>query len=108
MRKNSIVFALLATSFSLSACSPAPSQSWAGYVEGEYLYISSPLGGRIETLSVQAGQDVAQNAALFSLDKEAETANSEEANARAQAAKAQALNAEKGKRQEEIAPYVWR
>ena len=103
MRKNAIVLALLATTFTLSACSPTPSKSWSGYVEGEYLYISSPLGGRIESLNVQAGQDVAQNAALFSLDKEAENANVEEATARAQAAKAQALNTEKGKRQEEIA-----
>lgn len=103
MRKNAIVLALLATTFTLSACSPTPSKSWSGYVEGEYLYISSPLGGRIESLNVQAGQDVAQHAALFSLDKEAEIANVEEATARAQAAKAQALNTEKGKRQEEIA-----
>jgi HlyD family secretion protein len=103
MRKNTLVLALLAASFTLSACSPPPSKSWSGYVEGEYLYIASPLGGRIESLNVQAGQDVAQNAALFSLDKEAENANVEEATARAQAAKAQALNTEKGKRQEEIA-----
>ncbi|MBR7801381.1 HlyD family secretion protein [Undibacterium fentianense] len=103
MRKTIIVFALSAVFFTLSACTPSPSKSWVGYVEGEYLYISSPLGGRIETLNVLAGQEVAQNAPLFSLDKEAETANIEEANARAKAARALSSNTEKGKRTEEIA-----
>lgn len=92
-----------ATVLAVSACSAPTTSSWTGYVEGEYLYISSPLGGRIEQLQVQAGQEVTQQAPLFTLDKEAELASVEEANARALAAKAQALNTEKGKRQEEIA-----
>ena len=87
----------------LSACQQQPNNGWTGYVEGEYLYISSPLGGRIEQLHVQAGQEVQKDSALFSLDKEAEIANIDEAKARALAAKAQALNTEKGKRKEEIA-----
>ena len=64
-----------ATVLTLSACSAPTSSSWTGYVEGEYLYISSPLGGRIEQLQVQAGQEVTQQAPLFTLDKEAELDN---------------------------------
>jgi HlyD family secretion protein len=93
----------LLLSFSLSACKPALNPGWSGYVEGDYLYLSSPIAGRIETLSVAAGQQVKQTAPLFSLDKEMELASHDEAAARALSAKAQAANTEKGKRREEIA-----
>lgn len=87
----------------LSACQPSPSNNWSGYVEGDYLYLSAPLGGRIEQLAVQAGQHVEANAFLFQLDKEAEDASREEVAARLVAAQAQAENVTKGRRQEELA-----
>jgi HlyD family secretion protein len=88
---------------SLAACQPTPSTSWSGYVEGEYLYLSAPIGGRIDKLGVTAGQQVDANAFLFQLDKEAEEASREEVAARLIVAKAQAANASKGRRQDELA-----
>jgi HlyD family secretion protein len=88
---------------SLTACQPTPSTGWSGYVEGEYLYLSAPIGGRIDKLGVTAGQQVEANAFLFQLDKEAEEASREEVAARLAAAKAQAENASKGRRQDELA-----
>lgn len=87
----------------LSACQPSTPQVWSGYVEGEYLYLSAPIGGRIEKLAVNAGQTVAADTFLFQLDSEAEDANREESAARVRAAKAQADNTSKGRRRDELA-----
>ncbi len=87
----------------ISACKPVPTNAWSGYVEGDYLYLAAPIGGRIESLSVAAGQQVSKGAPLFSLDKEIEDASRDEAAARAISARAQATNADKGKRREELA-----
>ena len=55
------------------------------------------------TLAVEAGQQVARGAALFSLEAEAEQAARDEANARLSAARSQAQDADKGKREVEVA-----
>lgn len=94
---------LIFASLSLVACKPAPTTTWSGYVEGDYLYIAAPIAGRIETMNVSAGQAVTKGAPLFALEKELESASRDEAAARALAAKAQASNTDKGKRHEEIA-----
>lgn len=60
---------LLATS-----CSKEKQTSLQGYVEGEYLLVSSPLAGTLETLSVRRGDQVDQGAPLFSLEQNFELA----------------------------------
>jgi HlyD family secretion protein len=87
----------------LSACAEKPQQNWSGYVEGDYLYIASPIAGRIEQMSVIAGQQVAKAAPLFVLDKDLEELSRAEAQARLLSAQAQASNIETGRRKEEIA-----
>lgn len=87
----------------LAACQPAARGGWSGYAEGEYVYVAAPLAGRLETLDVHAGQDVARGALLFALDDEAERAARDEALARARSAQAQAANTETGRRREEVA-----
>ncbi len=87
----------------LAACQAPPPPSWSGYVEAEYLYISAPIGGKIDRIMVEAGQEVAANSLLFKLDQEAEEASSAEAQARVAAAQALLANASKGRRKEEIA-----
>ncbi|MFZ6720937.1 HlyD family secretion protein [Undibacterium sp. Ji49W] len=87
----------------LSACKDKIATGWSGYAEGEYVYISAPLGGRLDQIRVQAGQQVSKDAPLFSLDAEVENAARDEAQARLLSARAQASNTEKGRRSEEIA-----
>ncbi len=87
----------------LAGCSEPPTPSWSGYAEGDYVYIAAPLAGRIESVAVQAGRAVAQNAMLFTLDAEAERGASDEAAARLAGASAQAANLDKGRRTDEIA-----
>ena len=87
----------------VAACSPPAPTGWSGYAEGDYLYIAPSLAGRLQTLSVQAGQQVAAGAPLFALDNESEQAAQAEAAARLAGARAQAANLDTGRRGEEIA-----
>lgn len=95
--------ALLSTAAFLAACTPAPSTAWSGYAEGDYLYLSSALGGNLVSLNVRAGEQVAAGAALFALDSDTEQAAVREAQARQAVAQAQASNLDKGRRQDELA-----
>lgn len=87
----------------LAACSRPPDSGWSGYVEGDYVYLSSPVGGTLQTLSVRRGQVVDAGAPLFKLESDSETAAREEAAARLAGARAQAANTTKGRRPDEIA-----
>jgi HlyD family secretion protein len=40
----------------VGGCSDPPKNRFQGYVEGEFVYVASPLAGQLETLSVQRGQ----------------------------------------------------
>lgn len=94
---------LIAAAAWLAGCTePAPS-GWAGYAEGDYVYVAAPLPGRLEQLFVQPGQAVAAGAPLFRLDAEAEGAARDEARARVNSAQAQAANLGRGRRQQEVA-----
>lgn len=86
-----------------AACTPAPPPAWSGYVEGDYVYVASPLGGSLQQLAVHRGQAVHGGAPLFTLESESERAASDEAAARMAAAQAQAEDAAKGRRPAEVA-----
>jgi HlyD family secretion protein len=78
----------------LAGCRKAPDDRVQGYVEGEFVYVSSPLAGTVEKLAVQRGQQVAAAAPLFALDGTMELA------ARDQAQAALVLSEAEYKRQE--------
>lgn len=87
----------------LWACQPPVASGWSGYVEGEYVYVSAPLGGTLSQVNVRAGDQAVKDMALFSLESVSEQAARLEAEARLARANAQQSNAGKGKRTEEIA-----
>jgi HlyD family secretion protein len=87
----------------VTGCSDKPAASWTGYAEGDYVYVSSPLAGRLDSIAVKAGQTLEQGALLFVLDSESEQAAQQEAAARLHAAQALASNLDTGKRREEVA-----
>ena len=60
--------ALLAGAAALGACGSKADPAWAGYVEGEYVYVASPIAGALTTLAVQRGDEVKRGAPLFALD----------------------------------------
>lgn len=67
---------------SFAGCRPAPDDDRVqGYVEGEFVYVSSPLPGTIEALAVQRGQQVKAAAPLFALDATVQAAARDQARA---------------------------
>jgi HlyD family secretion protein len=97
-----LVLAALAGASLLAGCHRAERDSVQGYVEGEFVYVASPLAGALETLSVQRGAQVAANDPLFSLECGAETAARAQATKRLDQGLAQLEDARKGKRPPEI------
>lgn len=87
----------------LLGCKRPPSNLLQGYVEGEFVYVSSPLGGKLTKLNVQRGAQVKAGDVLFELENVAETAARDEASHRLQQAKNTLADAQKGKRPTEIA-----
>ncbi len=75
---------------------PADADVLSGYVEGEALYLSSPLPGAVTSLSVARGQRVAANAPLFSVDARATQAQKLQAQAQIDQTLAQVRTAQAG------------
>ena len=86
---------------------PQPSV-WQGYLEGEFVYIASPLAGRLEKLSAPRGTRLTNGAPLFALETTAESAGQREAAARVKQAIARLEDLRKGQRPEEIAAMTAR
>lgn len=103
MTRLKTCYALFFTSLLLAGCQPKAAPGWSGYVEGDYVYVSSALGGTLSTLNVRSGDQATKDMPLFTLESENEQAARLEADARLARANAQLANADKGKRQDEIA-----
>jgi len=87
----------------LAACSDRPSDSLAGYAEGEYVRVASPFAGALVRLEVKRGDSVEVNRALFTLEQANERAEREQAQAQLERAQAQLADLHKGKRPPEVA-----
>ena len=73
-----------------------------GYIEGEFVYVASPLAGVLDALHVQKGAQVAAGDLLFALDDAPETALRDEARYRLAQARAGLEDVRKGRRLSEI------
>ena len=70
---------ILTFSFALAAlfvagCSSNSSNVFQGYIEGEYVYVASPLGGALTNLAVARGDEVKTGQLLFELERGSEAA----------------------------------
>lgn len=86
-----------------SGCRDKVDTRWQGYFEGEFVYVGSPLGGRLDELAVSRGERVDAGARLFTLERQAEVAASQEARQRLSQAEARLADLRKGQRPTEIA-----
>jgi len=86
----------------VGGCSSETSSTYQGYVEGEYVHVASPVGGRLERLLVQRGQTIDAKAALFKLETDEEAAAKLQADEQLKAAQAQLADLRVGRRQPEI------
>ncbi len=86
----------------LAGCRRPGPELVQGYVEGEFVYVASPLAGTLESLYVQRGGQVKVGDLLFVLEAESEKAAADEAAQRLAQARATWEDLTKGKRPSEI------
>ena len=98
-----LILILMALAALTAGCSDTPANLFQGYVEGEYVLVSSPIGGALDVLSVARGQQVTKGAPLFVLEHGFELAAVNEALHGLQRARNNQANLEKGQRPSEIA-----
>lgn len=56
----------------ISGCSPDSPNQFQGYIEGEYVYVASPLGGTLQRLDVARGDKINAGQRLFELERHSE------------------------------------
>jgi HlyD family secretion protein len=100
MRRSAL--ALLVASVAVAGCSRDKPSSYQGYVEGEYVYIATSIGGRLEHLLVQRGQTIAAGAPVFNLQADEEVAAKRQADEQLAAARAQLADLRLGRRAPEV------
>jgi HlyD family secretion protein len=69
------------TILAVASCRHPSNNQFQGYVEGEFVYVGSPLAGTLESLRVQRGQQVKAGDPLFALDETMERAARDQAKA---------------------------
>jgi len=87
----------------LAGCSGNSSRLFQGYIEGEYVFVASPLGGALTNLAVARGDEVKTGQLLFELERGSEAAAVQQAEENLSQAQAQLDDLNKGKRPTEIA-----
>ena len=93
---------LLAAAVLLAACEKPPTDSWQGYIEGEFVLLASPYAGQLEKLHVRRGERVEAGKPLFALESESERVARQEAAERLKTAEARLENLQAGRRAPEI------
>jgi len=87
----------------VSGCRRAGSSAYQGYLEGEFVYVASPLAGQLEKLSVARGTRVEAGTPLFTLEQGAEITSLRESAERLRQAQARLADLRKGQRPSELA-----
>ena len=86
-----------------AGCTRQETGTYQGYLEGEFVYLASPLAGRLDKLAVQKGAFVTAGTPLFTLEQGAELAKLREAAERSRQAQARLADLRKGQRPSELA-----
>ncbi|MFZ1072018.1 MAG: HlyD family efflux transporter periplasmic adaptor subunit [Verrucomicrobiia bacterium] len=87
----------------IAGCSADSSKVFQGYIEGEYVYVASPLGGALTNLVVARGDQVKTGQMLFELERGSEADAVQQAEKNLAQAQSQLDDLNKGKRPTEIA-----
>jgi HlyD family secretion protein len=72
LRNRSFLMAIALGAVLLPGCSPDSSNEFQGYIEGEYVYVASPLGGTLQNLVVARGDEAITGQRLFQLERRSE------------------------------------
>jgi HlyD family secretion protein len=93
----------IAAALALAGCSRPAAPGYQGYLEGEFVYVASPLAGRLESLAVLKGARVEAGTPLFTLERASELAAQRQAAGQLQSAQARLEDLKKGSRPTELA-----
>src|SRR5665213_4650 len=74
MHRILILFAIALAAIFVAGCSGNSPDTFQGYVEGEYVYVASPLGGALTNLATTRGSSVTNGQLLFELERQSEAA----------------------------------
>jgi HlyD family secretion protein len=85
-----------------AGCSDNSLNLFQGYIEGEYVYVASPLGGALTNLAVARGDAVKAGQLLFELERGSEAAAVQQAEKNLAQAQSQLDDLNKGRRPTEI------
>ena len=69
-----LTFCFALAAIFVAGCSLNSSNVFQGYIEGEYVYVASPLGGALTNLAVARGDEVKAGQLLFELERGSEAA----------------------------------
>ena len=86
----------------LASCDRPDDRVVQGYVEGEFVYVASPMAGALQNLSVVRGAQVGVGAPLFNLENGYEKAGRDEAWRKVTQARANLEDAKTGQRPTEL------
>lgn len=91
---HAVIRVAIVATFAVAAdgCGRHGAASYPGYVEGEYVYISAPIDGRLQHLFVARGQQVAAGVPLYELEGKDQQADRAEAAQRLASAQARVEN----------------
>jgi HlyD family secretion protein len=89
---------ILVCAVALAACSKSSPPAYQGYVEGEFVHVSSPISGRLDQLLVRRGDEIKVGSPLFALESVNEAAALRQAQEQLKAAQAQLADLNLGKR----------
>lgn len=99
---------LLLTVALVAGCTRHPSAGYQGYFEGEFIYVASPIGGRLEKLAVAKGARVDAGAPLFTLERASEIAAQQQAAEQLRSTQSRLEDLKKGSRPSELAALAAR
>src|ERR1017187_8953172 len=97
---NAMLSALAAALF--AGCAKNSTGAFQGYIEGEYVYVASPIAGALTNLAVARGDSVKTGQLLFELERQSEAAALAQAEKNLAQAQAQLDDLTKGRRPTEI------
>ncbi len=86
-----------------AGCEQSENAGWQGYVEAEYTYVAPLESGRITSLDVARGDQVAAGQKLFTLEEDGERAARDQAAAELAQAESDLADLQKGDRPEDLA-----
>ena len=102
MKKFCQVILAIVLAAVFSGCGQHGSGAFQGYIEGEYVYVASPLGGAVTHLAIARGDSVRAGQVLFELERQSEAAGLAQAEKNLAEAQAKLADLTKGKRPSEI------